>query len=116
MWEFITMCRSGICSGTFGTRLSLEQSQDERRRARHVCGTVSKRQTLEVSSTGKMKRVKKAKQTVGKKEGKRQNAGRKPIVLKLSGDWRDLMKQSLQKKKPKDGWPKLSFCDWLDRS
>jgi hypothetical protein len=31
--------------------------------------------------------------------------GPKPDILKLEGDWRDLMKQSPQKKKPKDGWP-----------
>jgi hypothetical protein len=31
--------------------------------------------------------------------------GPKPEILKLDGDWHDLMKQSLQKKKPKDGWP-----------
>ena len=37
-----------------------------------------------------------------KKAAKR---GPKPDVLKLEGDWRELMKQSLQKKKPKEGWP-----------
>jgi hypothetical protein len=31
--------------------------------------------------------------------------GPKPDILKLEGDWRDLMKQSLQKKKPKEDWP-----------
>jgi len=45
-----------------------------------------------------MKRKKAAK----KKGAKR---GPKADVLKLDGDWRELMKKSLQKKKPKDGWP-----------
>jgi hypothetical protein len=31
--------------------------------------------------------------------------GPKPDILKFEGDWRKLMKQSLQKTKPKDGWP-----------
>ena len=44
----------------------------------------------------------KRKKAEKKKAAKR---GPKPDVLKLEGDWRDLMKQSLQKKKPKDGWP-----------
>jgi hypothetical protein len=32
--------------------------------------------------------------------------GPKPEMLKLKGNWRDALKQSLQKKKPKEGWPK----------
>lgn len=31
--------------------------------------------------------------------------GPKPDILKVEGDCRDLMKQSLQKKNQKDGWP-----------
>lgn len=31
--------------------------------------------------------------------------GPKPDLLKLEGDWRELMKKSLQKKKPEGGWP-----------
>jgi len=32
--------------------------------------------------------------------------GPKPDVLKLKGRWQDAVKQSLQKKKPAEGWPK----------
>lgn len=32
--------------------------------------------------------------------------GPKPDVLKIEGNWQDAMKQSLQKKKPSEGWPK----------
>ena len=32
--------------------------------------------------------------------------GPKPGILKLKGNWRDAVKRSLQKKKPKEGWPK----------
>lgn len=32
--------------------------------------------------------------------------GPKPEVLKINGDWRDAVKKSLAKKKPKGGWPK----------
>ena len=32
--------------------------------------------------------------------------GPKPDILKLKENWRDAIKQSLQKKKPKEGWPK----------
>ncbi len=32
--------------------------------------------------------------------------GPKPDVLKIRGRWQDAMKQSLQKKKPPEGWPK----------
>jgi len=37
---------------------------------------------------------------------KKATRGPKPDLLKLEGDWRDLMKKALQKKKPADGWPK----------
>ncbi|MGA2984279.1 MAG: hypothetical protein ABSG32_10705 [Terriglobia bacterium] len=30
----------------------------------------------------------------------------KPDVLKLDGNWQGLMKKSLTKKKPPEGWPK----------
>lgn len=32
--------------------------------------------------------------------------GPKPEVLKIDGDWREAVKKSLAKKKPKNGWPK----------
>jgi hypothetical protein len=32
--------------------------------------------------------------------------GPKPDVLKIQGHWADAVKQSLQKKKPPEGWPK----------
>jgi hypothetical protein len=32
--------------------------------------------------------------------------GPKPDVLKIKGKWQDAVKQSLQKKKPAEGWPK----------
>jgi len=32
--------------------------------------------------------------------------GPKPDVLKIKGKWQDAMKQSLQKQKPPEGWPK----------
>jgi hypothetical protein len=32
--------------------------------------------------------------------------GPKPELLKLHGNWKSLMKKSLQKKKPPEGWPK----------
>lgn len=31
--------------------------------------------------------------------------GPKPDTLKIHGRWQDAMKQSLQKKKPAEGWP-----------
>jgi hypothetical protein len=33
-------------------------------------------------------------------------SGPKPDMLKISGDWRDAVKKSLDKKKPAEGWPK----------
>jgi hypothetical protein len=35
--------------------------------------------------------------------------GPKPDTLKIEGDWRDVVKKSLQKKKPATGWPKLKW-------
>lgn len=32
--------------------------------------------------------------------------GPKAVTLKLRGKWQDAVKQSLQKKKPAEGWPK----------
>jgi hypothetical protein len=32
--------------------------------------------------------------------------GPKADTLKIHGNWQDAMKQSLQKKKPPEGWPK----------
>jgi hypothetical protein len=32
--------------------------------------------------------------------------GPKPDVLKIRGNWKNAVKQSLQKKKPPEGWPK----------
>jgi hypothetical protein len=32
--------------------------------------------------------------------------GPKPDILKIKGNWQDAVKRSLQKKKPKEGWPK----------
>jgi hypothetical protein len=32
--------------------------------------------------------------------------GPKPDLLKIEGDWQDAIKQTLEKKKPADGWPK----------
>ncbi len=31
--------------------------------------------------------------------------GPKPQRLKIDGDWREVMKESLTKKKPPEGWP-----------
>ena len=32
--------------------------------------------------------------------------GPKPDVLKIRGNWKNAVRQSLQKKKPPEGWPK----------
>jgi len=32
--------------------------------------------------------------------------GPKPDMLKIRGNWKDAVRQSLQKKKPAEGWPK----------
>lgn len=51
------------------------------------------------------KAVKKAaKRTPATRAGAKR--GPKADVLKLSGRWRDAVKQSLQKQKPPEGWPK----------
>lgn len=45
-----------------------------------------------------------AKRTPKKRVGAKR--GPKPDVLKIHGSWQDAMKQSLQKKKPPEGWPR----------
>ncbi len=44
----------------------------------------------------------------GRKKEKRTGikTGPKPATLKIDGNWRDAIKQSLSKKKPTTGWPK----------
>jgi hypothetical protein len=37
---------------------------------------------------------------------KKATPGPKPDRLKLKGNWKDLVKKSLSKKKPAEGWPK----------
>jgi len=37
---------------------------------------------------------------------KRSTPGPKPAVLKIRGNWKNAVRQSLQKKKPAEGWPK----------
>lgn len=44
--------------------------------------------------------------TKSKSKKKPAKRGPKADILKLEGDWRELMKKSLQKKKPAEGWPK----------
>jgi len=45
--------------------------------------------------------------TAKKRRLKKENIpGPKPGILKIEGDWRDAVKKSLVKKKPKEGWPK----------
>jgi hypothetical protein len=41
-----------------------------------------------------------------KRQPKPKKRGPEPEVLKLDGNWKDAIKKSLQKKKPKEGWPK----------
>jgi len=48
-----------------------------------------------VKNTKPKKRQRKPKETPGPK----------PDMLKIEGDWRDAVKQSLKKKKPAQGWP-----------
>ena len=49
-------------------------------------------------ATGKV-----AKRTPAARSGAK--PGPKPDRLKIQGNWRDAMKQSLQKRKPAEGWP-----------
>jgi len=39
-------------------------------------------------------------------EKKKATPGPKPEVLKIEGDWKDAVKKSLTKKRPRKGWPK----------
>jgi hypothetical protein len=43
-----------------------------------------------------------------KRKGKkaRQPPGPKPDTIKIEGNWKEAVKRSLEKKKPKEGWPK----------
>jgi hypothetical protein len=42
-----------------------------------------------------------------RKQNKGRNApGPQPEVLKIESDWKDAVKKSLEKKKPRGGWPK----------
>jgi hypothetical protein len=34
------------------------------------------------------------------------NPGPKPEMLKVEGNWREAVKKSFSKKKPKEGWPR----------
>jgi hypothetical protein len=38
--------------------------------------------------------------------GRREKPGPKPEILRINGDWKSAIKQSLAKKKPAKGWPK----------
>lgn len=35
----------------------------------------------------------------------KKKTGPKPEVVKLKGDWKDLMGKALKKERPKEGWP-----------
>ena len=37
--------------------------------------------------------------------------GPDPDHLKIDGDWEDVLKEVLEKKRPKEGWPKLEETD-----
>ncbi|MGD1073516.1 MAG: hypothetical protein ABSB15_25675 [Bryobacteraceae bacterium] len=37
---------------------------------------------------------------------KKPSPGPKPEVLKITSNWQDAVKKSLEKKKPAEGWPK----------
>jgi hypothetical protein len=41
-----------------------------------------------------------------KKPARQKKRGPEPEVLKLNGNWQDLIKKSFQKKRPANGWPK----------
>jgi hypothetical protein len=49
------------------------------------------------------KKAAKKRATASRKGAKR---GPKEDRLKLEGDWKDLMRRSLRKKRPPEGWPK----------
>lgn len=50
-----------------------------------------------------MKNKNKASEKEATTENKR---GPKPETVKINEDWQEAVKKSLQKKKPKEGWPK----------
>jgi hypothetical protein len=42
----------------------------------------------------------------GKQKKKpRKTPGPKPEALKIEGNWKDAIKESLKKKRPREGWP-----------
>lgn len=43
---------------------------------------------------------------MAKDADKKKKPGPDPDHLKLEGDWEDAMKKALEKKRPKEGWPK----------
>ena len=45
-----------------------------------------------------------AKQSKSRK--KKLTPGPEPEILKIKGDWKEAIKKSLTKKKPREGWPK----------
>jgi hypothetical protein len=73
----------------------------------------SKRRKASASCTGSQPQIEGAIRVETKKVVKRTPAARsgarpgpKPDVLKIRGRWQDAVKQSLQKKKPAEGWPR----------
>jgi len=48
----------------------------------------------------------KARAQTAENKKKSDTPGPKPERLKLKGNWKDLVKKSLSKKKPGEGWPK----------
>jgi hypothetical protein len=52
--------------------------------------------------------AKKAANNSNHSKKKKATPGPKADRLKLSGNWKDLMKKSLSKKKPAEGWPNSS--------
>ena len=47
-----------------------------------------------------------AKRITKDKPSSKAKPGPKPDVLKINGNWEDVVKKSLGKKKPATGWPK----------
>jgi hypothetical protein len=50
-----------------------------------------------------MKQGRKTLKQLGHKTGRR---GPKPETVKIDEDWKEAVRKSLKKKKPKEGWPK----------
>lgn len=40
------------------------------------------------------------------KDGHKKKRGQAPETLEIEGDWENAVKKAIEKKKPKDGWPK----------